>query len=383
MAEASSNPFLFEGPEKKLVVDFVASRRHPDGLLSVTTAQWTEMLNFAHCKILSELNNEKMHSYVLSESSLFVYPFQVVLKTCGTTTLLKCIPKMLEFAAARDLAVRFVTYCRKNFMFPSKQLFPHSSFDVEVSALQEYLAASTSSPTDTPGDAYILGPVTGEHWYFYVADFTDANPAEEYKQTLEIMMTELDPQVMDLFFQKDGNPQNKTLTQHLKLDTLLGATVRTDEYSFDPCGFSLNAIHENFYYTIHVTPEHTHSYVSFETNVEFLDSFDDLVKTVVSIFRPGKFSVSIFTDQAAKAAGSHRQNLETLETSDLKYFRTHQTTQEFEADYTVTLLNFNLASRYPKRLLRSSVSSPFFPALFQSLGSAPPVPIDLATEHSQ
>ena len=321
------------------------------------------MLTAAACRILSELSTEQMHSYVLSESSLFVYPFQMVIKTCGTTTLLNCVPKMLEYARACGLEVRFVTYCRKNFMFPFQQLPPHSSFKSEVEVLQQLF----SGPKDcTPGDAYILGPVTGEHWYFYVADFTDANPLEEHKQCLEIMMTELDRDVMQQFYKREGVPEGKELTVHLGLDRLLGTVASTDEFSFDPCGYSLNAISgEGFYYTIHITPEETHSYVSFETNVESLASFDDLVRKVVSIFRPGKFSVSIFTDHAAQAAGTHRQNLESIECSpELGYFRTHKTTQEFDADYSVTLANYSLSSRYSKRPLRSSISSPNFQSLF-------------------
>lgn len=90
----------------------------------------------ARCTILNQISNAHQDAYVLSESSLFVWPFKMMLKTCGTTTLLRCLPRLLEFTAALGMELEWVGYSRKNYSFPGDQCFPHSSFDQELAYLK-------------------------------------------------------------------------------------------------------------------------------------------------------------------------------------------------------------------------------------------------------
>lgn len=50
------------------------------------------------------------------------------------------------------------------------------------------------------------------------------------------------------------------------------------------------------YWTIHITPEPEFSYVSFETNLS-QTSYDDLVRRVVEVFKPGKLVTTLFVNQ--------------------------------------------------------------------------------------
>ncbi|KJF60601.1 S-adenosylmethionine decarboxylase proenzyme [Coccidioides immitis RS] len=392
----SSN--AFEGPEKLLEVWFspsahdLAGTAVPTGLKAVSPEIWKGMLDLVNCQVLSIVESDDVDAYLLSESSMFVFPHKLILKTCGTTTLLLGLPRILEIAAlhagfpknsppcyggiSSAAAPYRVFYSRKNFLFPDRQRGPHRSWRDEVKTLDKLFLG---------GSAYMIGKMNGEHWYLYLTEpFTSLTPpttpnhetsiktltlpeamngmqpengrCDESDETLEILMTDLDEKNAKQFYLDHASAvaedRHRSLHQnndhHLDVFSnnssdnsdiesdagqslppeltseghALGTVVsdscglsdvypvnkypdaRVDAYLFTPCGFSANGVVPSpdnksgtHYFTVHVTPEPHCSYASFETNVPHAQSgreTADIVKHVVEIFKPGRFSVTLF-----------------------------------------------------------------------------------------
>jgi len=288
----------FEGPEKKLEIDFWPSvNADPRGLRLITRDRWQDMLNEAKCTIISQRSNAFFDSFILSESSLFVYPTKVMVKTCGTTTLLRVIPKLLKIAEDCDLEVDFVQYSRRNFLFPNAQLHPHSGFDHEVEFLNAFF----------DGNGYVMGPVTGDHWYLYIADY-HKRPTEMMRdQSLEIMMVDLDRQAMTQFYKGDHFISTEHVTNESGISSILpGSDI--DAHMFDPCGYSMNGLLNEAYSTIHITPQVQCSYVSYETSYS-TDSYTDILRRTIDTFKPGRFMVAVVAD-CNSLAGKARSALD-------------------------------------------------------------------------
>jgi len=284
----------FEGAEKKIEVCFRPDSANPNGLRSILPQQWqSDILDAIHCTIISATSNEHFNSYVLSESSLFVYPFKVILKTCGTTTLLHAIQPLIALAKLHcNLSPDSVFFSRKNFKFPERQLSPHTSLEEEITELNKVFN----------GHMYTFGPQTGEHWVMYYAEFSPENDQVTHSdQTLEILMEDLDPEVMQLFYRNNPGYVSAAETTRISgiADLLPGAA--TDEKQFEPCGYSVNGLLDDSYFTIHITPEPECSFVSFETNVSYKD-YTALIAKVVKTFKPGRWTVTLFAD-ADSASG--------------------------------------------------------------------------------
>lgn len=421
----------FEGPEKLLEVWFSASplslpeASAPGGLKVVPSEVWKEMLDLVNCKVLSIVESEDVDAYLLSESSMFVFPHKLILKTCGTTTLLSGLPKILETAALvakfpHSVANAFrgtataaipyrVFYSRKNFLFPDRQHGPHRSWRDEVKSLDRLFLG---------GSAYMIGKMNGEHWYLYLTEpntmlTPPATPErekpikvldlpesklrakaqaleldDEQDETLEIMMTDLEPENAKQFYLEHASavaegqyfqqaykarkearkhlgsindmdegedverfkanglarkicddsvdvfsnasdgystasddeltfPQELTTEGHALGTVVSGSSglsavypssrypdARVDAYLFTPCGFSANGVvpspdagGSTHYFTVHVTPEAHCSYASFETNVPASQTgreTADVIRQVVGIFKPARFSVTLF-----------------------------------------------------------------------------------------
>ncbi|KAK5694854.1 spermidine resistance protein [Elasticomyces elasticus] len=417
----SSN--AFEGPEKLLEVWFTATETtlpasaSPLGLKAVSQDSWKEMLDLVNCKVLSVVESRNVDAYLLSESSMFVFPHKLVLKTCGTTTLLCGLPRMLEIAALEagfphvkaDLpsgstaaaTPHRVFYSRKNFLFPDQQLGPHRSWRDEVRYLDKTFLGGSAYMIGKMNGTQLTPPATPEEdlvqtklQQLQIPEANSGKLAETDSgdETLEVLMTDLDEDNARQFYLEDASgiakdnarrvhEARKEAIQHLGViaecngsdpsisgNTLvdggsrdddsrfdvfantsadhsgsnsdtedeplsfsqelsteghtLGAVVtencgladvypsskypdaRIDSYLFTPCGYSANGVvpmpgdsDSTHYWTVHVTPEPQCSYASFETNVPTRvlgRETVDVVEQVVGIFKPGRFSVTIF-----------------------------------------------------------------------------------------
>ncbi|KAF9921222.1 spermidine resistance protein [Linnemannia zychae] len=326
------------------------------GLRIVPKPVWDQMLAIVKCQVLNSIQNDCMDAFLLSESSFFVYPHKLILKTCGTTTLLMALPKILEIAqnyCGLEKVWR-VFYSRKTFMFPERQLHVHRDWKDEVAFLDRHFEH---------GSAYTVGKVNGDHWCLYLTapqddclshitsrrnSFSSDTPANNedngddlvvvggqeaiesvaqplkivtrecvsrggaesstaspvasspslssasslssssssislassassasylypsHDQTVEILMTNLNPEAMKRFYQREDDVPGTVGGVRVDQETGLAGLfpqAQLDSFLFTPCGYSANALQDGNYYTIHVTPEPVCSYASFETNI--------------------------------------------------------------------------------------------------------------------
>ena len=322
----------FEGPEKTLEIDFVPTVGHENGLRALPLSAWEDIVSHAKAQILNHEKNEYFDSYLLSESSLFVYKHKVLLKTCGTTTLLGCVPPLVAYTKKFDLKFEWIGYTRKNLSFPQYQIYPHQNFNQEVNYLKD--------TCNFDGEAYILGPLSGDHWFIYVWDDCDRPMADSQDRTLNVMMYDLDDEATQIFWKKQG-PRSTRLSISQLWELLPGA--KTHDYLFDPCGYSLNGLLFDAYVTIHVTPENSFSYASFETNVR-TESYVTLVRSVIAFFKPKRFSMTFFVDEGALLAKTHiPTDLVSVNVNNCKnglWKRTSKCQTSFAADYHCMMANY-------------------------------------------
>lgn len=361
--------FAFEGPEKLLEiwcwpdedidivkdsVSFTDNGIKLQGLRTIPFDNWVKILDLVSCKILSVKSSKYMDAYLLSESSLFVFPHKVILKTCGTTTTLFCLDELFE-VIQKFISKKFTSkdiykifYSRRSFMFPEKQQLIHKDWKNEVKLLDNHFIN---------GKSYVVGNSNcDDHWYLYTGgkielEEEDCEMDSEVEsdifklrdQTFEILMTDLHPEnaeqfvtsrtpgyqslindgaeeddlghefglktmassKLDSVFDKDYNFQDLPSPKEIGDDGLDVSDLNFihDAFSFSPCGYSSNSISANnggYYYTLHITPESGWSYASFETNYPFSSnsvSISDVLFKVLKIFKPGKFSVTLISEE--------------------------------------------------------------------------------------
>ncbi|KEH17677.1 S-adenosylmethionine decarboxylase proenzyme [Medicago truncatula] len=285
----------FEGYEKRLEITFFENGVFSDpaglGFRALSKDQIDEILKPAECTIVDSLSNDYVDSYVLSESSLFIYAYKLIIKTCGTTKLLLSIPAILKLADGLNIAVKSVRYTRGSFIFPGAQSFPHRSFSEEVVVLDSYFGKLGSG-----SQAYMMGDADkSQIWHIYSASAKlEASPEAVYG--LEMCMTGLDKEKASVFFKSDASSAG-LMTKNSGIRKILPKSDICD-FEFEPCGYSMNGIEGSAISTIHVTPEDGFSYASFEAvGYDYEEkSLNELVRRVLACFYPAEFSVALHID---------------------------------------------------------------------------------------
>lgn len=290
----------FEGYEKRLEISFFEPGLFVDpegkGLRCLSKDQLDEILGPAECTIVSSLSNADVDSYVLSESSLFVYAYKIIIKTCGTTKLLLSIPPILKLAETLSLKVLSVRYTRGSFTFPGSQPYPHRSFSEEVAVLDSYFGKLGSG-----SNAYIIGGLDKpQKWHVYSVSAESAMWCDPV-YTVEMCMTGLDREMASVFYKVQSGSAG-TMTINSGIRKILPDSKICD-FEFEPCGYSMNSVEGAAVSTIHVTPEDGFSYASFET-VGYDPkevNLKQLVERVLACFQPSDFSIAVHAEVAGKS----------------------------------------------------------------------------------
>ena len=266
-----SKEVIFEASEKKLEIIL---EPHAKPLRSYGRGFFEHLCRKAGAGILSAFSNSFCDSYVLSESSLFVWDHRLLMLTCGKTSLVHALLSLLKKAPPEDVQVLF--YQRKNELSPRLQ---KTSFMDDFQKIRKKI----------PGQAFCFGSPDEHHFYLFHS-FSPCLPARP-DRTIEILMYDLDDSVKEVFFKGGGA---KEIQQKIPLHRLF-KNAQIDDHAFKPRGYSLNGLSgKNGYYAIHVTPQNPGFYVSFETNITE-QSLEETIHQVVSLFKPFSVDVVVFS----------------------------------------------------------------------------------------
>lgn len=268
---------IFEGSEKKAEIVFSNVN-----LFQKEDQYWAEVVEKCEAKILSSVKTKQLKSYLLSESSLFVWEDRVLLITCGTTTLVHAVEKL-----TKDFGIENV----ENLIFQRKneycgQMQKTNFFDDKKLLDQLH-----------NGTGLRLGNYDGHHLFlFHLNRPFQPQPDDT---TCEVLTYELSDAAVQFLTTK--NLPNEKIREYFQFEKYFPSFL-LDDFVFDPFGYSINGICKDDYFTIHITPEDCHSYVSFETSLPLETIETGFLAHLLNILGPESFDLIRYSPIELKKA---------------------------------------------------------------------------------
>lgn len=266
---------LFEGSEKKLEIILKPEVR---SLRLQGESFCKSIVQKAKIQIINSISNSHTDAYLLSESSLFVYDHRLILITCGQSQLVSSVLYFLKHYPDSQISSLF--FQRKNEFFPLNQ---RTHFMHDIRKLSKKIK----------GKYYRFGDLHERYFYLFHMDQSYYPTPED--QTVEILMYGLKGELSNILNQAS---QASEIRKYLNWSECFpGFSIQ--DHIFEPSGYSLNAIREKEYFTVHVTPQEIGFYISFETNIQ--ESPKDIIKKVILLLQPTSFDTIITTPSHVKA----------------------------------------------------------------------------------
>jgi len=292
---------FFEGSEKK--VELVIKSTSLSLIHDINDDFWHSLVQQAGAQILSCITSSECKAFILSESSLFIWHNRFILLTCGVTNLIDSVQYFCEKLGSDS--IDYLIYQRKNEYYSYAQ---PSCFIDDVNTLKNIYIA---------GKALRFGDMDSHHTFLFYTlpdELFNQLPDSKFDKLLskqsvtkakgvcyELLGYHISQSATNMFTKQ--NITTDEIRVFLQLDTLLpGFTI--DDHIFYPYGYSVNAIKENKYFTIHVTPQKESSFVSVESNINLIE----LSPIIIEVFEPKAFDVLCFNDKNFKPLLTHYIN---------------------------------------------------------------------------
>jgi len=255
---------FFEGSEKKAEV--YTKHEQCSLLNNIDDKFWHELVAAGNAKILSSLSNKYCKAFILSESSLFIWHDRFLILTCGITQLVKSIEYFITHIGQENIA--YCSYQRKNEYYSNAQ---PSSFSDDIKLLGKYIH----------GNALRFGEIDSHHNYFFYKEnkqFINKDKTYEFiaYQVNSNVLCKLSSQVLT----------SSDIREFLQLENLFPQFI-LDDFVFKPYGYSINGLYKDKYFTIHITPQASSSYISIAANVDLIK----LVPDILTILQPLSFDL--------------------------------------------------------------------------------------------
>jgi S-adenosylmethionine decarboxylase len=258
---------FYEGTEKRL--EIITTEMD---LLQLPDAFWQQMVDQADAFIISKIENMQLKAYLLSESSLFVWHNKLLLITCGNTHLVKAAQFFQKQVDNR--VIQTLLFQRHQAHLPDLQ---KSSFAQDTVLLKTHLQGETKHwQGNYRGDLFLFGET----------------PTGAVKTKQILMLHGLCGDFASSL--QSGTAGEQLIASRLAVLRFFPC-LQTDQFTFSPKGYSLNALAGEQYLTIHITPEKLSTYLSVES------SFDTQVMQPFSehlhaLFHPQQSHLMSFID---------------------------------------------------------------------------------------